>query len=418
MSTPLSPGQNTSVAESPDWAEKHCPSCGSGTPSVFYEVRNVPVHSVLLTRAREQALAFPTGDVVLAYCSACGFVTNVAFEPGVQNYSAEYEETQGFSNTFNAFHKRLAEDLIDRYDLHSKKVIEIGCGKGDFLNLLCTLGNNHGVGFDPAYVPERNASPLEGVTFIQDFYSEKYADYRGDLVCCKMTLEHIQNTADFVGTVQRSLGDHSEAIVFFQVPEVTRILRDLAFWDVYYEHCSYFSRGSLGRLFRRQRFDVLNLWTDYDDQYLMIEARPRTGAATSFLSEEDDLTALRDDVSYFARHIHSRLDAWRRLLQVLAERGQRVVLWGGGSKAVAFLTTLGVRDEVACAVDINPYKQGTFLAGTGHEIVGPGTLSTLKPDVVIIMNPVYREEIRLDLHQMDLSPELLDIDLDPSRLRL
>ena len=86
------------------------------------------------------------------------------------------------------------------------------------------------------------------------------------------------------------------------------------------------------------------------------------------------------------------------------------MLWGGGSKAVAFLTTLGVNDEVAFAVDINPYKHGTFLAMTGHEVVGPAALTDYKPDVVIIMNPIYHEEIRKDLAAMDLAPELFDID--------
>nr|MBP9503044.1 hypothetical protein [Promineifilum sp.] len=80
---------------------------------------------------------------------------------------------------------------------------------------------------------------------------------------------------------------------------------------------------------------------------------------------------------------------------------------GGGSKGVAFLTTLGqTLADIACAVDINPIKTGTFMAGTGQEIVAPLFLKTYRPDVVIIMNPVYREEISRDLEAMGLSPEI------------
>ena len=87
--------------------------------------------------------------------------------------------------------------------------------------------------------------------------------------------------------------------------------------------------------------------------------------------------------------------------------GQKVVLWGGGSKGVAFLTTLGLTlDDVAYAVDINPVKTGTFMAGTGQEIVAPSFLETYQPDAVIIMNPVYREEITRDLTAMGLSPDI------------
>jgi len=133
-----------------------CPNCGASGMSVFYEFKNVPVHSVLLLPTREEALNFPEGDIALGFCYTCGFIANVAFDPGLHQYSSRYEATQGFSSTFNAFHQNLATRLIKRYDLHSKDIIEIGSGQGEFLTLLCELGDNREVGFDPAYISERN----------------------------------------------------------------------------------------------------------------------------------------------------------------------------------------------------------------------------------------------------------------------
>jgi SAM-dependent methyltransferase len=375
--------------------------------STFYEVKNVPVHSVLLMPTREVALNYPKGDLILGFCPRCGFISNLAFDPGRHEYSPNYEETQGFSPTFNAFHRQLAMHLIDRYDLHGKNVIEIGCGKGEFLSLLCELGGNRGVGFDPAYVSERNQSAAKDrIIFVKDFYSEKYAAYKGDFVCCKMTLEHIHPVADFVRTIRRALGDQTDTIVFFQVPSILRILWELAFWDLYYEHCSYFSIGALARLFRNSGFDVLELWQDYDDQYLMIEARPRTGRAKPQLPQEDDLEELTSAAAYFAENCQSKVEMLQRDLQALKHQGRRVVLWGGGSKAVAFLTTLGIQDEIEYAVDINPHKHGTYLAGTGQEIVAPGFLMKYRPDTVIVMNPIYYDEIQQALASMGLSPEI------------
>jgi hypothetical protein len=86
-----------------------------------------------------------------------------------------------------------------------------------------------------------------------------------------MTLEHIAPTGDFVGTLRRAIGDRTGTLVFFQVPDTTRILADCAFEDIYYEHCSYFSPGSLARLFRHAGFEVLALSTEYQDQYLTID---------------------------------------------------------------------------------------------------------------------------------------------------
>ena len=378
--------------------------------SVFYEVSKVPVHSVLLLPTRQEALDYPTGDIALGFCEECGFISNLAYDPGLQEYSTRYEETQGFSSTFTSFQKLLAQRLIEQYDLHRKTIIEIGCGKGEFLSLLCELGENQGIGFDPAYVPERNLSPAKDrMTFIQDFYGEKYAHHQADFVCCKMTLEHITDVADFTKTVRRSIGNRRDTIIFFQIPEVRRILREQAFWDIYYEHCSYFSMGSLARLFRHTGFDVIDLGTEYDDQYLMIEARPGTGGGTDSLAQEDDLEELKHDVETFTENIRVTLEKWQKRLTEIRQAGRRAVIWGGGSKGVAFLTKLGVKDEIPYAVDINPYKFGTFMAGTGQEIVGPEFLKTYKPDLIVVMNPIYCSEIKADLDKIGVSAQLLSI---------
>lgn len=405
-SRPLSASFGRKVA--PAW--RPCPSCGERDPSVFYEQRGVPVHSVLLMPTREAATEYRRGDIALGFCRACGFIANLAMEPELQEYSGRYEETQGFSSTFNAFARRLAEHLVDRYGLRGRTVLEIGCGKGEFLALLCELGGNRGIGFDPAYVGERNPARAGlDVTFISDFYSDRTARHQADFVCCKMTLEHIHETGDFVRMVRRTIGDRPETVVFFQVPNATRILREVAFWDIYYEHCSYFSAGSLARLFRRSGFEILDLRTDYDDQYLMLEARPASGRPAPALPSEEGPETLARDVDHFAWSCPLMIDHWRYRLQEMWKHERRPVVWGGGSKAVAFLTTLGVGREIEYVVDVNPFKQGTYLPGTGHEIVAPAVLREYRPGVVIVMNPIYREEIRAELDRMDLVADLVTV---------
>ncbi len=388
-----------------------CPNCGTAGHSIFYESAEVPAHSVLLMRTREEAIGYPTGDIKLAICAHCGFISNTAFDPDLHEYSERYEATQSCSPTFSAFHRKLAENLIKRHDLHNRDILEIGCGQGEFLLLLSELGGNRGFGFDPAYNGPSQAGDSESrVSFIKDFYSEEYADIQADFICCKMTLEHIPDTAEFMGMVRRAVGSNLEAVVFFQVPNATRILRELAFWDIYYEHCSYFSRGSLSYLFRRCGFEVLNIAEEYDDQYLTIEARA---------SDEDPVYEQRDllksdleDAAYFRAALPAWLEWWQGKAREMGEQGQRVVVWGSGSKAVAFLAALGVRDEVGYVVDINPRRQGTFLPGTGHAIVAPDFLRDYQPDAVFVMNPIYCDEIQRDLDQMNLDAELIPVTHD------
>jgi SAM-dependent methyltransferase len=376
----------------------------------FYEVKDVPVHSVLLVRTKEDAINFKKRDIKLGYCENCGFISNIIFDPTVHDYSSEYEETQGFSGTFNKFHKKLAEDLIEKYDLRKKTVIEIGCGKGDFLNLICEIGDNDGIGFDPAYIPERDSKSKQGnVKFIKDFYSEKYTHYKADFICCKMTLEHIPDTFNFIKMVRNSIGDNLETKVFFQIPDTDRVLSDLGFWDIYYEHCSYFSVPSLTYLFEKAGFKVLSTGREYDGQYLMIEALPvKDSEIKADLSR--DTSTIKSLVNDFASRIDDRLNEWREVIAKYKKKGKKIALWGGGSKAVAFLTTLGFVDEIPYAVDINPFKHGTFLAGNGQEIVSPEFLTEYQPDIVIVMNPIYVEEISKDLNKLKLNPTMLPID--------
>jgi hypothetical protein len=195
---------------------------------------------------------------------------------------------------------------------------------------------------------------------------------------------------------------------------VKRVLEEVAFWDVYHEHCSYFSIGSLARLFRRSGFEVLHTEADYDDQYLLIEAKPSPVtpalAAAGPFPVEDDLDVLSRAVDKYAAEYAALADGWTRRLGELAARGGRAVIWGAGSKGVSYLTNLrqwGAGDTIRYAVDINPYKTGKFMAGTGQQIVAPDFLVDYRPDLVIAMNPIYLGEIRATLDGLGLSPELI-----------
>lgn len=387
--------------------ESLCRACGCDETAIFHRALSVPTNSCLLIPSREEALAFPRGEIALAFCPRCGFVFNASFERCLTEYSARYEETQGFSPTFRAFQDDLAADLVERHALQGGTVMEIGCGKGEFLTRLCELGAARGIGFDPAYIEERNRSAAaERVEVIRDFYSEKYAHLQGDFIVCKMTLEHIEEPQALLSAIRRSIGDRTGTPVFFQVPDATRIFHDCAFEDIYYEHCSYFTPGSLVRLFTAAGFAVRRLETGFGGQYLMIEAEAAEGASSPCV---EDLPAWRGSIGTFGERFARKEAAWRRRLAGWREEGRTVVLWGSGSKGVAFLATVAQEARIPFVVDINPHRQMHFMAGTGQPIVSPEALREIRPDVVVVMNAVYREEIAADLGRLGLAPELLTL---------
>jgi hypothetical protein len=386
-----------------------CPSCRSsaGLRSV-YQVARVPAVSNALLATRDEALAFPTGSLDLGVCERCGMISNVDFDAGLAAGGDGYEESQAFSPRFRAFSAELASSLVERHGLEGGRALEIGCGKGDFLNLLRERGVAAVVGVDPAVAPERLPS-LDGIELVSEPFTEDHAHLLGELVVCRHTLEHIPDCHGFLTTLRRAIGGRSDVSVFFEVPDAGRILREGAFWDVYYEHCSYFTAGALARAFRFAGFEPVRLWLGFDEQYLLIEARPDAGRHAWALELEEDAGEVVGAAARFAREVERSRRRWEDRIAAFTAEGKRIVLWGSGSKGVGFLSTVRTSHVIEYVVDINPYKQGGHMAATGQLILPPERLREVRPDVVIVMNPTYRAEIAAQVDELGLASPVLTL---------
>jgi hypothetical protein len=169
------------------------------------------------------------------------------------------------------------------------------------------------------------------------------------------------------------------------------------------------SPGSLGELFRLNGFEVIDMYLEYDDQYLFIEAIPVDVKSTKVHPHEESRDDLKRLTENFSKEVNTIINEWRIKLRSFKSDSKKVVVWGGGSKSVGFLTNLDQEKAIQNVVDINPYMQGNFIPGIGHQYVGPDALRDIKPDVVIVMNSVYIDEIRKMLHERDLDPEIIGL---------
>lgn len=403
-----SAGERISEAASP---VTNCPCCRKLVTRTIYKVPSIPVHSCILLDSDEQARTFKRRDLELAYCDGCGFVFNRAFDKSVMHYSTNFEESQHFSGTFNGFARKLAKEVAQKCALNGKHILEIGCGKGEFLRELCQLADATGLGIDPGYRPDpgRNVGD-ERVQFIVDDFGPAYESLSADAILCRHTLEHIPETAEFIAAIRAMSGRRNDIVTFFETPDAKRVLQEGAFWDIYYEHCNYFSPGAHARLFRQEGFDVTDLALVYDQQYIIQYANPADRVTAPRCDLERDLEEMHDLAAKFPARVEAVKDYWRDRVRSAWLSGRRVVLWGGGSKGVSFLTTLGLEREVALAVDINPYKQGKFVPGTGHPVIAPADLVGQAPDLVIVMNPIYVDEVAKSLSALNLRPEIIALE--------
>jgi SAM-dependent methyltransferase len=348
----------------------------------FFEQCGLSAGSSVVLDTREAALAFPRGDLLLAFCPACGFICNVLFEERVAEVASRHEDTQAHSPAYARYLRGLAADLVRRHGLHGRRVVEVGCGQGEFLALLAQLGGNEGLGFDPVYDAGRGVLDGTGARALAAPYDSRQPPPEADLVCCKMTLEHIPDG---------------------------RIFRDCAFEDIYYEHCSYFTAGSLARLVRAQGLAVDRIDIGYAGQHLTIEAHRAADAATRPpLPGEEPPAGIAAWVGDFTATYARRVSQWRAQLARCQQRGP-VVLWGSGSKAVSFMKAVDEEQQIGHVVDINPFRQGRYVACSGQRIMAPAEVPDVRPAAVVVMNPVYREEVAGMLRDMDVDAQVLSL---------
>ncbi|MEA5543157.1 methyltransferase domain-containing protein [Limnoraphis robusta Tam1] len=384
-------------------SQSTCPVCGSSEWNIFFEMADVPVFCNLLWPDQQDAQNCNRGDLHLAFCSHCGFISNVAFDPARLEYTQSYENALDFSPRFQEYAKSLAIRLIERHHLQEKTILEIGSGKGEFLILLSELGNNKGIGFDPSYVPlEEHQKAQDKVEFIQDYYSERYAEYQGDFICCRHTLEHIPQPMQLLKSIQHTIGE-TKPWIFFEVPNALDTFERLSIWDIIYEHCGYFSPVSMTYAFSCCGFEVDNIEEDFNGQFLCIEAHPGEIVTTLTAEQTEKVQQFAEEIQRFKTVFDQKILTWKNKLEAYVAEGKRVVVWGAGSKGVTFLNFLKMQNPIEYIVDINPRKQGMYVPGTGQKIVPPEFLSEYKPDVVIVMNPIYQDEIKKMLANMGLN---------------
>jgi SAM-dependent methyltransferase len=381
-----------------------CQACGANEMQVFYEVQRTPTQSCILLDDADAARAYPLGEVSLAVCRVCGFIQNTLFDPSLVDYSVPTEESQAYSPRFRSFSNELIDDLVERH--RPATALEVGCGKGDFLIDLAERGIETATGIDPGFLPDRVPAGDAQVTFIRDWFDERYTHLTGDVVIARHLLEHVPDVRNFTRLLVESVSRTEDSFLFIELPDVRRVLEEGAFWDVYYEHCSYFTLGSLGRMLRSLGLDVTRLGLGFGDQYLLAEAAPAMEAGPH--PAEEDVSKILAAVESFSMEAERLTEGWRSRLWGLLDRGGRAAIWGGGSKAVAFLASLdGIPLTV---VDINPHKQGKYLPGSGVMVQSPSALTTDPPDVVVVMNPIYRDEITAQLDALGVAADVSTVE--------
>jgi len=306
------------------------------------------------------------------------FVQNVLFEESFVEYDKNYQNDQSSSSVFYE-HMLEVYSILKSHFKSGSKLVEIGCGKGTFLNIVCDDAHFNYEGYDTVY---DGNDPN-----IHRRYLNKHERVFADVVVLRHTLEHIQSPHKFLSLLQSVFNE--DATIFIEVPRYEWTEQNKLIFDLTYEHVNYFSEKSLSSLF----ITTIDQNNFFDGQYQYCLAKLNS------LSDKEwrhfDEKHKWEDLS-----LAPYLDEFKLKVQNLHD-GSRYWVWGGATKGVLFLKHLAdiypdVFRKVVGVVDINEKKQGLFTPTTGIMISKPNDFFKLvaKNDTVIVMNPNYLNEIR------------------------
>ncbi len=365
---------------------QNCPGCAGTDFSARYVLTNQPAVLNYRFQTADEARRVPRGDVSLRECQGCGLIFNAAFDPALIPYDERYENRQNCSPAFREHLERLADGLIERHRLRNGKILEVGCGKGDFLRLLCERAGAAGVGYDTTYEPVSRAHD-ERVSFHRNYVTADDVAGSVDAVICRHVVEHVPAIGDFLIELRRIAEAAGDPIVVWETPDFEWVARNGCFWDVFYEHCNYFTRPTLRFLAGRAGFRVERQETVFGGQYQLLELRVDRAASLLPPSVVPAVGCLAQ-FAKTAGEARERLEA--RLLVAGAAQGWAI--WGAGAKGVALATQLARKP--AFLVDSNPAKQGCVVPGSDIPIVSPGDPRVLEIPVLLVVNPNYATEVK------------------------
>nr|VFK38179.1 MAG: C-methyltransferase C-terminal domain-containing protein [Candidatus Kentron sp. SD]VFK42954.1 MAG: C-methyltransferase C-terminal domain-containing protein [Candidatus Kentron sp. SD]VFK78589.1 MAG: C-methyltransferase C-terminal domain-containing protein [Candidatus Kentron sp. SD] len=318
------------------------------------------------------------GKFLLKRFGEFGLVKNVLFDESLIEYNGSYQNDQSNSGVFKEHMFSVYHILKERFPKGSD-LVEVGCGKGAFLDIVKNDGYFSYKGFDAAYEGGDKRIELRYLTSEDSIIA--------DVVVLRHTLEHIKSPFMFLKLLKKIFSPN--ALVFIEVPQFNWIEKNKVLFDFSYEHVNYFTSKALCSMFSDvESFDDL-----FGGQYQYCLANLTSLTDVGWDSFDNEEKWNKFDFSSFVNSFQSSIKH--------LEEYDRIWIWGGATKGVLFLKHLldispSFFNRIVGVVDINPKKQGLFTPSTKLEIVPPSTLYDFcnDGDVVLVMNPNYCGEVK------------------------
>jgi hypothetical protein len=310
-------------------------------------------------------------DLEVCQCSGCGLVQ---LSGAPVPYYREVIRASAFSQEMRVYRLKQFGKFVEDYSLRNEKIIEIGCGRGEYLSLMRQAGAN---AFGLEQGEESVAQCLkDGLQVSRGFvescdYKIPRAPFRAFFIL--NFLEHLPDLRGTLAGIYNNLTDSGVGLV--EVPNFDMILRNNLFSEFIADHLFYFTKATLTTALLISGFEVIECGEIWQDYIISAVVRKRPGT----------------DLTRFYEHQSSLKQNMEEFLNRFGDK--RVAVWGAGHQAFALLALTGLSGKFRYVVDSAPFKQGKYTPATHLRILPPEALESEPVDAVLVMAGGYSDEV-------------------------
>lgn len=380
--------------------EGKCVVCGAKLENPpIYICKNMPSVCQNLPTAENLNEDQPV-DLPLCQCSKCGLVQ---FDCEPVNYYKDSTRAGERSEVLVHLRQEQYKHLIETYHLRGKKILEVGAGKGGFLKTLKEMEEyqieEYGIEYNQEFVDiarekeqvnvfcgdaENPDLKLPGAPY-EAFVSFAYP---ARLIYPNEMLTMVSNNLT------------EEGIGLVMVPSLEHLLKSGGFFDIVRDHIAYYSIDTLKFLFQKNGFDVLEIG-EVAKLYIYAYVKKRA---------QLDITSAWSNVELLLLQI-------KEFVAKEKEERRKVAVWCAGHFAFTVLSVSRIGDDIEYIIDNADFKKGHYAPGSHVIIVGPEFFVSNPVDTIIILGPIYIDEIVEEI-KTKCSPDIKIVTMDKEGLRV
>lgn len=352
---------------------KQCRVCGRDFfPKPLLLYKNMPKSAQYLPSVDD--LSNDKGVMLEIFqCSGCGLVQ---LSNGPVSYFREVVRAAAFSEEMKAFRKEQFADFIQKYSLQDKKILEVGCGRGEFLSIMKELGlKSYGLEYSKEAVRFCNKAGLEVYQGFLDGDYDKLPQSPFSAFFILNYLEHLPNPNSTLRDIWNNLADDGLGIV--EVPNFDMIFKKKLFFEFISDHLLYFTRDTLATTLKINGFEIIEcreVWHDY-----ILSAVVRKNSPLNLAPFSKNFLNLKESINSF--------------IESAKAKSRKVAIWGAGHQALTIIALMNLSDRIEYVVDSATFKQGKYTPATHVPIVPPQKLDSDPVDSIIVMAASYSEEV-------------------------